>query len=84
MYQWRYQDEAGVVTDGPAVTFESQEGAENWLAENYPGLLALDITAVSLFDDHQAVYGPMPLTAERIRVTTGTFRRAGLLTVVHI
>lgn len=64
MYQWRYQDEAGVVADGPAVTFESQEGAENWLAENYPGLLALDITAVSLFDDHQAVYGPMPLTAD--------------------
>jgi hypothetical protein len=64
VYLWRYQDEAGVVADGPAVTFESQEGAEAWLTESYADLLAAGITAVSLFDDHQAVYGPMPLAPD--------------------
>lgn len=61
VYLWRYVDEAGVVADGPAVTFESQEGAETWLSETYPELLETGITAVSLFDDNQAVYGPMSL-----------------------
>jgi hypothetical protein len=49
------------VADGPAVTFESQEGAETWLSESYPELLEIGITAVSLFDDNQVVYGPMSL-----------------------
>ncbi len=61
VYLWRYVDEAGVVADGPAVSFESQEGAESWLSESYPELLEAGISAVSLFDDHQAVYGPMAL-----------------------
>jgi hypothetical protein len=61
VYLWRYADEAGVVADGPAVSFESQEEAESWLSESYADLLDEGITAVSLFNDLQAVYGPMEL-----------------------
>ncbi len=61
VYLWRYADEAGVVADGPAVSFESQEEAESWLSEKYPDLLDEGISAVSLFNDLQAVYGPMAL-----------------------
>lgn len=62
VYLWRYADEAGVVADGPMVEFTSQEAAENWLGEAYPELLENGIAAVSLFNDHQAVYGPMSLS----------------------
>ncbi len=62
VYLWRYADEAGVVADGPAVSFESQEAAEAWLSESYPDLLEGGISAVSLFNDEQALYGPMALT----------------------
>jgi len=64
VYLWRYADEAGVVADGPAVEFGSQEAAEAWLAEKYAELLDEGISAVSLFNDLQAVYGPMALAAE--------------------
>jgi hypothetical protein len=61
VYLWRYADEAGVVAEGPAVSFESQEEAESWLSESYTDLLDEGISAVSLFNDLQAVYGPMAL-----------------------
>ena len=61
VYLWRYADEAGVVAEGPAVSFESQEEAESWLSESYADLLDDGISAVSLFNDLQAVYGPMEL-----------------------
>lgn len=61
VYLWRYADEAGVVADGPAVEFESQEAAESWLGEKFAELLDEGISAVSLFNDLQAVYGPMAL-----------------------
>jgi hypothetical protein len=61
VYLWRYADEAGVVADGPAVSFGSQEEAESWLRDSYPDLLDEGIAAVSLFNDLQAVYGPMAL-----------------------
>ena len=61
VYLWRYADEAGVVADGPAVSFGSQEEAESWLSESYGDLLDEGISAVSLFNDLQAVYGPMEL-----------------------
>ncbi len=61
VYLWRYADEAGVVAEGPAVSFESQEEAESWLSESYAELLDEGISAVSLFNDLQAVYGPMAL-----------------------
>jgi hypothetical protein len=62
VYLWRYADEAGVVADGPVVSFESQEEAESWLSECYADLLDEGIAAVSLFNDLQAVYGPMALS----------------------
>lgn len=62
VYLWRYANEAGVVADGPAVSFESQEAAEAWLSDSYPDLLEDGISAVSLFNDEQALYGPMALT----------------------
>ena len=61
VYLWRYADEAGVVADGPAMSFESQEAAESWLSESYGELIDEGISAVSLFNDLQAVYGPMAL-----------------------
>src|SRR5664279_994865 len=62
VYLWRYADEAGVVADGPAVSFGSQEAAESWLSERYVDLLDDGIAAVSLFNDLQAVYGPVSYT----------------------
>jgi hypothetical protein len=50
-----------VVADGPMVEFGSQEAAESWLSDCYAELLDDGISAVSLFNDHQAVYGPMAL-----------------------
>ena len=61
VYLWRYADEAGVVADGPDISFGSQDEAETWLGETWADLLAGGITAVSLFNDRQAVYGPMDL-----------------------
>jgi hypothetical protein len=49
------------VADGPEVSFGSQEEAESWLSESYADLLDEGISAVSLFNDLQAVYGPMAL-----------------------
>lgn len=64
-FLWRYVDEAGVVADGPAVAFDTRALAEEWLDEQEQELLGGGISAVSLFDEHQAVYGPVPLGADR-------------------
>lgn len=61
VYLWRYADEAGVVADGPAIAFTSQDEAEQWLGDVWPDLVERGIAAVSLFNDLQAVYGPMDL-----------------------
>ena len=61
VYLWRYADEAGVVADGPVMSFGSQEAAESWLSEAYVDLLDEGIAAVCLFNDLQAIYGPMAL-----------------------
>lgn len=41
--------------------FSSQSEAETWLAENYQDLEALEVDAVTLFEDDHVVYGPMRL-----------------------
>ncbi|MBM9477089.1 hypothetical protein JL107_11580 [Nakamurella flavida] len=64
-FLWRYVDEAGVVADGPAVTFPSQESAEDWLDEQESALLDDGVSAVILFDEQQALSGPLPLGADR-------------------
>ncbi|MDQ6658614.1 MAG: hypothetical protein M3Z00_10380 [Actinomycetota bacterium] len=63
VYEWRYADEAGVTADGPAIAFESQELAEQWLAENHQQLTDDGVSAVSLFDGTAIVYGPMPVSS---------------------
>lgn len=63
VFQWRYADEAGVVTDGPAIAFDSQEAAEEWLTDSFAELMDTGVAEVSLFNDHSAVYGPMALAA---------------------
>lgn len=63
VYLWRYADEAGVVTEGPAIAFDSQEAAEEWLTDSSAELLDNGVAEVSLFNDHSAVYGPMALAA---------------------
>lgn len=66
MWTWSYADEAGVVASSvldPGLEFDTQQEAEQWLAENFEELLDEGITAVSLSDGHHSVYGPMPLAA---------------------
>ena len=61
VYLWRYADEAGVVADGPAVEFGSQEAAESWLGEKLRRTAGRGHRRGRLFNDLQAVYGPMAL-----------------------
>lgn len=63
-HEWRYADEAGVAADGPAVAFDSQQTAEAWLSAHFEELSDQGISAVSLFDGDEIVYGPMPLAPE--------------------
>ena len=63
-WHWLYADEAGVVTRGPEVAFESQQGAEDWLAENFAELADQGIATVSLVDGEHSIYGPMYLGPE--------------------
>lgn len=60
-FLWRYVNQAGVVTDGPAVTFQTQALAEDWLDDQEPALLGEGVSAVILFDEQQALSGPIPL-----------------------
>ncbi|NNG36576.1 hypothetical protein [Nakamurella aerolata] len=61
-YAWRYANAAGQITDGPALAFDSQAAAEQWLAENAEQLLSEGTDAVSLSDGESVIYGPMPLS----------------------
>ncbi|RIJ77124.1 hypothetical protein D1871_09225 [Nakamurella silvestris] len=65
MWSWSYATEAGVVVESlldPGLEFDTQQEAEQWLTDLQDQLLDEGITAVSLSDGHQTVYGPMPLT----------------------
>ena len=67
MWTWSYASEAGVVMDTMAdagLEFDTQQEAEQWLSEQLDELLDEGVTAVSLSDGHQTVYGPMPLAAD--------------------
>ncbi len=44
-----------------AQAFPTQSDAETWLGQEWPGLLARGISAVSLFEEGRLVYGPMSL-----------------------
>lgn len=63
-WRWLCADEAGVVLSEPAVTFDSQQEAEDWLRDQFEELADDGVAAVTLMDSEHAVYGPMLLTAD--------------------
>ncbi len=64
MWRWLLTDEVGLEMAGPAVVFESQVAAEDWLRESFDELAADGVATVSLLNGGHAVYGPMYLTPE--------------------
>ena len=62
-WTWQLEKEDGT----PAPTRESKESfgsqgdAENWLGENWRGLLESGVDQVSLMEDTRREYGPMSL-----------------------
>jgi hypothetical protein len=64
-YSWRYLDETGNETTGPAETFSDQAEAESWFTDVWPELLEDGVHAVILLradgDVPIEVYGPMSL-----------------------
>lgn len=60
-FRWRYEHADGVAAAGPAVTFEDQADAEDWLGREWRGLLDAGVEAVTLLDGYDEVYGPMSL-----------------------
>jgi hypothetical protein len=59
--RWHYLDSEGGRRPGPDVTFDDQDGAEEWLGLEWPDLLASGVAAVTLLDGESVVYGPMSL-----------------------
>ncbi|MGH3669178.1 MAG: hypothetical protein ACRDSH_00865 [Pseudonocardiaceae bacterium] len=59
--RWRYLDSAGGPRPGPDVTFDDQDGAEEWLGLEWSDLLESGVAAVTLLDGESVVYGPMSL-----------------------
>ncbi len=39
VFRWRYEDADGAAVAGPAVTFEDQADAEDWLGREWPACL---------------------------------------------
>jgi len=64
---WTWRLEAA---DGTALTtpnsplHASQSDAESWLGENWRDLTATGVAQVSLYEDSEVVYGPMPLSED--------------------
>lgn len=62
---WTWRLEAA---DGTALTtpnsplHASQSDAESWLGESWRDLAATGVAQVSLYEDSDLVYGPMPLS----------------------
>jgi hypothetical protein len=62
---WTWRLEAA---DGTALTtpnsppHASQSDAESWLGEGWRDLAASGVAQVSLYEDSEVVYGPMPLS----------------------
>lgn len=59
--RWRYEDADGAAMPGPEITFDDQDGAEEWLGREWEGLLDDGVQAVTLLDGAEVVYGPMSL-----------------------
>ena len=59
--RWRYLNSGGGSQPGPDVTFEDQDGAEEWLGLEWSALLERGVAAVTLLEGESVVYGPMSL-----------------------
>ncbi len=66
-WTWRYEQADGspvsFSADGTPEGFPSQADAETWIGEEWQGLLAAGVDAVSLLEADRVVYGPMSLHA---------------------
>jgi hypothetical protein len=60
-YRWRYTDAQGRDADGPAIGFDDQAEAEDWLSGAWQELLEAGIDQVTLLQGGAEVYGPMSL-----------------------
>ena len=64
MWSWQFEDVDGsplTPERAPSNGFPTQSDAENWLGEEWRGLLGAGVEAVHLKENGQAVYGPMSL-----------------------
>ena len=60
---WRLEGTDGAALSTPnSPPHTSQSDAESWLGEGWRELVAKGVAQVSLFDDTELVYGPMPLS----------------------
>ncbi|UOY03006.1 hypothetical protein [Blastococcus sp. PRF04-17] len=67
-WTWRLEDPSGATVDPATVGVDvppadNQGDAESWLGENWRELHERGVAAVTLFDGHEKVYGPMGLAA---------------------
>lgn len=60
-WRWLWATEAGVAVDGPAITFATENAAQQWLDRNADDLLERRIAWVSLLDGEHVVDGPLSL-----------------------
>ena len=64
-WTWRFETATGALVDPGEVgggDFSAQGDAESWLGETWRDLAARGVAQVSLYDDGELVYGPMPLS----------------------
>jgi hypothetical protein len=62
-WTWRLETADGTALSVPnSPLHASQSDAESWLGESWRDLSRSGVIQVSLFEDSQLVYGPMPLS----------------------
>jgi len=62
-WTWRLEAADGSPLNAPSSPLHaSQSDAESWLGECWRDLAARGVAQVSLYDDSELVYGPMPLS----------------------
>lgn len=62
-WTWRLETADGTALSVPnSPLHASQSDAESWLGESWRDLARSGVAQVSLYDDSQLVYGPMPLS----------------------
>jgi len=59
-WTWRYEPDTADAEEAP--TFSSQSDAESWLGEAWRRLAEAGVAGVTLVNDGDKIYGPMPLS----------------------